>query len=166
MPHLQIVTTEDPAPVHELTEEKTTIGRLPDNTIQIDDGSVSSHHAELILEGERYHLHDLGSTNGTTVNGETITDAILRNGDEVRFGTVQTVFVGEAEEAESSQPLPESAPRTTESASQSARPANFVNSSPTPKNVRKGDPVGVILLVVGGLALLAGAGVIGLLFSA
>lgn len=166
MPHLQIVTTEDPAPVHELTEEKTTIGRLPDNTLQIDDGSVSSHHAELTLEGDRYHLHDLGSTNGTSVNGEPITDAVLRNGDEIRFGTVQVVFVGMAEEADSSQPLPESAPRNTATASQSSRPANFVSSSPTPKSFKKGDPVGVALLVVGGLAILAGAGVIGMLFSA
>lgn len=159
MPQLQIFLSEDNRPTHDLGEEKVTVGRLADNTLQIDDASVSSHHAEIVLDGDAYHLHDLGSTNGTFHNGEQITDAVLRHGDEVRFGTVEAVFTGE-EEAGVSQPLPESLSSAAQVATQSARPANFVSSSPTPKNPKTSDPLaGVLygLAVLGFLALGAAA---------
>ena len=49
----------------ELNIERTTVGRVEDNTFQIADGSVSSHHAEIILRGSDILIRDLGSTNGT-----------------------------------------------------------------------------------------------------
>lgn len=159
MPQLQIFLSEDNRPTHDLGEEKVTVGRLADNTLQIDDGSVSSHHAEIVLEGDAFHLHDLGSTNGTFHNGEQVTDAVLRHGDEVRFGTIEAVFIGE-DEAGVSQPLPESLSSAAQVATQSARPTNFVSSSPTPKNPKTADPLaGVLygLAVLGFLALGAAA---------
>ena len=89
MPQLQIFLSQDNRISFDLGEEKVTIGRLAHNVLQIDELSVSSHHADLFLEAGRYHLHDPGSTNGTYVNGEQVTDAILRNGDELRFGSVE-----------------------------------------------------------------------------
>lgn len=154
MPQLQIYLPDDSRLTHDLTEEKVTVGRLTENTIQIDDGSVSSNHAEIVFEDQQYHLHDLGSTNGTFVNGEQVTDSILRPGDEVRFGTIGAVFV--AEEAEDhSQPLPELSAATAEMAASTARPQNFVSSSPVPKNLKEKDPVALGALALAGVSVLA-----------
>src|SRR4029453_6966971 len=106
MPQLQIFLSKDNRINFDLGEERVTIGRLAHNMLQIDEPSVSSHHADIFLKAGRYHLHDPGSTNGSFVNGEQITDAVLRSGDEVRFGTVEGVFVSE-EEAALSQPRPD-----------------------------------------------------------
>ena len=97
MAQVQIFVSEHNRITFDLGEEKVTIGRLAHNILQIDEPSVSSHHADLVLEAGRYHLRDSGSTNGTYVNGAQITDAVLRHGDELRFGSVEGVFLSEAE---------------------------------------------------------------------
>jgi len=155
MPQIQVFLSEENKISHDLTEDKITVGRLADNALQIDDGSVSSHHAELVLENGEYHLHDLGSTNGTFVNEEQVTDAILKHGDEVRFGRIPAVYQGE-EESGASQPLPSSkSSKVAEVAQQSARPANFISTSPIPRNVEKKDIAGVALYVLAALAFVS-----------
>lgn len=153
MAKLQIFLPDGTNTSHDLPEGKTTVGRLPDNSLQIDDGSVSSRHAEIVFEGDSFHLHDLGSTNGTFINGEQVTDAVLRHGDEVRFGVVETVYHGE--EASPDQPLPATTSATAEAAKMSSRPADFVCSSPIPKNVRSKDPLAAGLVAVAVLGILA-----------
>ncbi len=74
---------------HELTAEKTTIGRLEDNTFTIGDPSVSSHHCEVLLRGDTVIVRDLNSTNGTYINGERITEAPLKPGQILRLGQVE-----------------------------------------------------------------------------
>lgn len=74
---------------YELKVEKTTVGRVSDNTFEIPEASVSSHHAEIILRGNDVVIRDLGSTNGTFINGEKITEAVLQPGQTLRFGTVE-----------------------------------------------------------------------------
>jgi len=73
----------------ELNIERTTVGRVEDNTLQIADGSVSSHHAEIILRGTDIVVRDLGSTNGTFINNEKITETVLKSGQTLRFGQVE-----------------------------------------------------------------------------
>ena len=153
MAKLQIFLPDSTQISHDLQDEKITIGRLADNALQIDDSSVSSRHAEIELEADAFHLHDLGSTNGTFVNGEQVTDAVLRHGDEVRFGVVETVFNGE--EAAPDQPLPASTSVASEAAKISARPEQFVNSSPIPKNVKTKDPLGMGLIAAAVLGIVA-----------
>ncbi|MBX6326632.1 MAG: FHA domain-containing protein, partial [Chthoniobacterales bacterium] len=70
--------------MHELVEDVITIGRAADNTVVINDPSVSAHHAQLQLAGETYWLKDLGSTNGTHVNGKPVTETLLRFDDRIR----------------------------------------------------------------------------------
>lgn len=155
MAKLQIFLPDGTHLSHDLPDGKTTVGRLADNSLQIDDGSVSSRHVEIVPENGAYHLHDLGSTNGTFVNGEQVTDAVLRHGDEVRFGVVETVF--HAEDAPD-QPLPESTSVAAEPAKVSARPPGFVSSSPLPKNIQTKDPLATGLIagaVVGIFAFVA-----------
>jgi pSer/pThr/pTyr-binding forkhead associated (FHA) protein len=78
---------------HELTREVVTIGRAPLNHIVIDDPSVSAQHAILARFAESFRLKDLHSTNGTQINGVSISDAELKNGDKIRFGFVAAVFL-------------------------------------------------------------------------
>jgi pSer/pThr/pTyr-binding forkhead associated (FHA) protein len=69
--------------------ERTTVGRIEENTFQIADASVSSRHAEILLRGGEVLIRDLNSTNGTFVNGEKITEAVLKPGQLLRFGQVE-----------------------------------------------------------------------------
>jgi predicted component of type VI protein secretion system len=152
MPKLIITGTP-----HELVEESITIGRSPDNFIQIDDASVSGHHVELRLTENNYHLRDLGSTNGTRVNGVVVRETLLRNGDRISFGAVQARY--EAEIATSAAPqMPEAKQAEAQIAEHSARPADFDNASPFRAHRTPRDPGKMALFVaavIGFLALLA-----------
>src|SRR5689334_302493 len=89
---------------HELIDEAITIGRGADNTIVVNDPSISTHHAQLLLEGNTYRLKDLDSTNGTRVNGKPVTETVLRFDDRIRFGAAEARY--ESSEASGSKPLP------------------------------------------------------------
>ena len=78
--------------MHLLSGDRITIGRRPDNTIQILDRTVSGHHAELIATNGHYRLHDLGSTNLTCVDGQPIIDFHLHRPCRISFGTVECEF--------------------------------------------------------------------------
>lgn len=81
---------------HELTGALVTVGRLSANTIQIDDGSVSGHHAQFAVVQGKYRLRDLNSLNKTWVNGAPISDAELTGSAILRFGTVEAVYQPDA----------------------------------------------------------------------
>ena len=72
----------------ELKGEKTTIGRADDNTFPIAESSVSSHHCEVLLRGSEVIVRDLDSTNGTFINGEKISEGVLKAGEVLRLGQV------------------------------------------------------------------------------
>jgi pSer/pThr/pTyr-binding forkhead associated (FHA) protein len=69
-----------------LTQAATTIGRLPDNTLQIDNLAVSGHHARITWDQDHYIVEDLGSLNGTYVNDERVGKATLKHGDHLKIG--------------------------------------------------------------------------------
>ena len=69
-----------------LTTERITIGRRPGNDLLLEGAKISRDHAEIWREGESFWLIDLGSANGTLVNGEKIGRAQLANADQVRIG--------------------------------------------------------------------------------
>lgn len=79
-----------------LSGSRVTLGRLPLNTIQIIDRTLSGFHAEFVLEDDHYRLHDRGSTNGTFVNGETVTDFHLREACKISFGGLDCEYSPEA----------------------------------------------------------------------
>jgi pSer/pThr/pTyr-binding forkhead associated (FHA) protein len=72
---------------YELKVDKTTVGRVSDNAFEIPESSVSSHHAEILLRGNDVLIRD--STNGTFINGEKITESVLKPGQILKFGTVE-----------------------------------------------------------------------------
>jgi len=76
-----------------LSGQVITIGRLPACSITINDANVSRHHAEIRTQGSKFVVADLGSTNGTKVNGDRITgEHILNEGDVVSFGGTHIRF--------------------------------------------------------------------------
>lgn len=76
----------------QLGGEVFSVGRVSDNTLVLSDPNVSRHHAEIRPIEGGYVVVDLGSTNGTTVNGDRITDHVLQPGDEVSFGSSSAVY--------------------------------------------------------------------------
>ena len=92
MPRLVINHSAGGSDRFEINNLVETIGRHPDNTIVIEDASVSGHHAEIVNEGGKTLLRDLNSTTGTMVNGTPITEVQLSGGDEIRFGPVECSF--------------------------------------------------------------------------
>jgi len=77
---------------HDLLGDVITIGRNPSSDVVIDHPTVSGQHAVLTKSPSGYRLKDLGSTNGTQIDGVSITDAELKDGAEIRFGYVTGVF--------------------------------------------------------------------------
>ena len=152
MPKLSIMLG-DSKTTHELTDERITIGRAPDNMIRIDDPSVSGRHAQLLLIDERYQLKDLDSTNGTRVNSETATEVFLRLGDRVRFGKVEARY--ESDATGEAQPLPEAGEIEARPAETSEKPADFANASPFPNRKKEKDTIGTAVLAAAGVAILA-----------
>ena len=77
----------------ELHEGHYVIGRHLENDIVLNDPNVSRKHAEFVCAAGEVVVHDLGSTNGTKVNGVAISgDQLLQHGDVISFGTVQVSF--------------------------------------------------------------------------
>jgi len=72
--------------VREIPPAGLRVGALPDNDVVIDDGFVSSFHAQLFLRGERLIVRDLDSTNGTFINGVRVVEAEVPVGADLRFG--------------------------------------------------------------------------------
>jgi predicted component of type VI protein secretion system len=86
---------------HELNVDKTTIGRVEDNTFQIADPSVSSHHCEVLLRGADVVVKDLNSTNGSFINGEKISESALKPGQTLKLGQIELQLLTEG------MPIPE-----------------------------------------------------------
>ena len=157
MPKLQLVRPDGSQTDHELTEETLTVGRASDNVFPIDDVSVSSHHAQIAPSAGVFLLKDLGSTNGTAVNGAELqpeTEYTLKPGDRIRFGKVDSIFDPENAEAGAHE-LPSNVERAIAPASKSIKPSNFMNASPFQKSVKKKDTAGIVVMTIGILATVA-----------
>jgi pSer/pThr/pTyr-binding forkhead associated (FHA) protein len=94
MAKLVILTQGLNGRAHELNVDRTTIGRVEDNMFQIAEASVSSHHCEVHLRGTEILIRDLNSTNGTFINGEKITESVLKPGQTLRLGNVELKLEG------------------------------------------------------------------------
>jgi pSer/pThr/pTyr-binding forkhead associated (FHA) protein len=104
MAKLVILTQGMTGRAHELNVDRTTIGRVEDNTFQIADPSVSSHHCEVLLRGGEVLIRDLNSTNGSFINDAQITESILKPGQKLRLGQIELKL--EAEGSASTAPVP------------------------------------------------------------
>lgn len=75
-----------------LGEGVITIGRVPESVITLEDPNVSRNHAEIRPSGGGFVLADVGSTNGTKINGVKIRERVLQDGDEMTFGSTTFRF--------------------------------------------------------------------------
>ncbi len=73
-------------------QDVTTIGRISSNDFMITSRTVSRRHARLWFDNGNWYLADLQSANGTMVNGERISQAVLKDGDVINFGDEKVVF--------------------------------------------------------------------------
>jgi pSer/pThr/pTyr-binding forkhead associated (FHA) protein len=153
MPKLIVRSETGETVAHDLVEESYTIGRAPENSIRLDDISVSGRHAEILVVEENCYLKDVGSTNGTVVNGQPISDVQLRAGDRIRFGKVEATF--ETDVQSNVQPPPRLEEVEVRPADQSARPADFANASPFPGRKTKKDPARTAVVAAAAVAFAA-----------
>jgi len=95
MPKLVVLSEGLTGRTYDLKVEKTTIGRVEDNSIQIPEQSISSHHCEVLLKGSDVVIKDLNSTNGTYINGEKVSEKSLKPGQILRLGQVEIRLEGD-----------------------------------------------------------------------
>ena len=108
-----------------------TVGRHPDSLLFLDCPSVSGRHAIFTPQKDGWYVKDMGSSNGTRVNGAEIEEAVLADGDRVSFGDVQGIYYeGEPPPQEDSAPAPAS-----EAAPAVAAPPPPVLTAPPPPPV-------------------------------
>lgn len=92
--YLELLSLPGPGQVFPLNN-LNLFGRADDNTIILDEETVSSRHARLSYRGGQWLLEDLGSKNGTTVNELTVEDPmVVTFGDEIRLGNVRVILKG------------------------------------------------------------------------
>jgi pSer/pThr/pTyr-binding forkhead associated (FHA) protein len=126
---------------YNMSKERYTIGRLPDNDVRIDNPAVSGHHSLIINILNDSFLEDLNSTNGTYVNGKLIKKHALQHGDVITIGHHQLRFAdeqtGDAEQDEFEKTMVIPAGRQSAdqlaAAEKAADAAAAVAKSPPPK---------------------------------
>ena len=151
MPKLVVLSEEMAGKEFQLIGERLQLGRGPDNDIRIEDGSVSTRHAELLADGNDYLLRDLNSTNGTKVNGEPVTERKLAGGEGVRFGRIDCRY--DADTKRSSKPLPPVKKGIDLENTRPGRSTVFHNVSPFRKKESQSNKLFQYVIV--GLAVLA-----------
>lgn len=102
-PRLVGVMTTGEKIIATLNQSETEIGKAPHNKIILTDPTVSASHAIIMAREEAYNIIDLGSSNGTFVNGQRLGNVsqVLRNGDKIHFGQAMLTFYDPAEQIES-----------------------------------------------------------------
>ncbi|TMF79982.1 MAG: FHA domain-containing protein, partial [Chloroflexi bacterium] len=83
---LAIESGPDAGHTHRAGDQALRLGRSPDNDVIVRDPATSGHHARLERRGDEFWVVDLGSTNGTFVNGESIQEKQLNDGDRLTIG--------------------------------------------------------------------------------
>lgn len=175
MPKITITLDTGEIIDHNIVEEKVTLGRANDNMIVVKDGSISGHHAEFIKEGNNYRIYDLGSTNGSRVDGEVANGSLLNHGSQLILGYVMATYStqegeilekkkieieeSKVEDLKKTQKIileapPEVEHTNIEIAKVSAKPIDFQSMSPFKKKEVKKDPIKTLMVSVSILAII------------
>lgn len=140
-----------------LDKERITIGRRPGNDIHIDNLAISGQHAAITLIGKDAFLEDLGSTNGTLVNGKPVSKHILQNGDVIELGKYQLKFISEApvagvggqEDFEKTMIIRPGAMKPAAPAATTAEPAAFVATAKPAADAAASGPIAKLQVLNG-----------------
>lgn len=95
MAKLKLMFKGEVLDVYSLDREQLTVGRRPDNDVQIDNLAVSGRHARILTIVNDSFIQDLDSTNGTYVNGDRVTKQALHDGDVITIGKHQLTYDAE-----------------------------------------------------------------------
>jgi pSer/pThr/pTyr-binding forkhead associated (FHA) protein len=144
MAKLVVLTQSMAGRSYDLATERTTVGRVEDNSFQIAEPSVSSRHCEILLQGGDIVIKDLNSTNGTFINGEKISEGVLKPGQTLRLGNVELKL-----DVPGAPSAPASSPPAAATPGVPAAPATSVTSAPKKEPV-KAATGGVNLNDIGG----------------
>jgi hypothetical protein len=165
MPKLVVLSEGLTGRSYELKVEKTTIGRLEDNSFQIPEQSVSSHHCEVLLQGNDVLVKDLNSTNGTFINGEKVTEKVLKPGQILRLGQIEMRLEADgaptaaaaAQEKKKMDPNTRVIPRGVKlnEFEQGTAGVKFDKNSPFAKKSNKTNMIFIVVGVVLGLIILS-----------
>jgi pSer/pThr/pTyr-binding forkhead associated (FHA) protein len=141
----------------QLDRDVTSLGRSKDNTIVIENPTVSGHHCSVIREGNAYTLRDLESTNGTRLNAKEVSgEAKLRPKDLVQVGSVEFLFDAEQVDAVETHSYAEAHVEVT--AGPATAPKSFDSISPF--GARRKETKGLWFLVITIVGILALVGVV------
>jgi len=163
MPKLVLLSEGLTGRTYELKNGTTTVGRVSDNAFEIAEASVSSHHAEITLRGNDVVIKDLGSTNGTFINGEKIEEGVLKPGQILRLGMIEMrLETGDAAAAAAAAPA--ASKKTLEQTRvipqgikldelEGARPLAFDKNTGFERKSNRGTKIFIALAVIVGLLL-------------
>jgi len=145
----------------ELKADKTTIGRVEDNTFQIAEPSVSSHHCEILLRGQDVVVRDLNSTNGTFINGEKVAERAIKPGQILRLGQIEMRLETDASATPSKKHLDQTMVMqrgvSLNELEQSSRTGGFdTKSAGFSKKTDKGSKIFWLVVGLVGLAIIGG----------
>jgi len=98
VPSLFVIRGNDQGSRFEFSSDVFAIGREASNDAQLHDTEISRRHAEIRRDGRRYILRDLGSSNGSFVNGRAVAEHSLASGDQIQLGRTLLLFTGVSEE--------------------------------------------------------------------
>lgn len=101
MPDIRIISSEGQKYDFLTIKDEITIGRSEDSDIVLPDNSVSRNHARINKTEKGYYLTDLGSFNGTRLNGKSIQNARLKHDDEIKIGPIRLTFLSKEKPAPS-----------------------------------------------------------------
>lgn len=162
MPRLVVLSEGMTGRAYELKVDKTTVGRVDDNSFPIPEGSISSHHCEILLRGTDVVVKDLNSTNGTFINGQQITgEGVLKPGQILRLGQIEMRLESPetAASATSGKKLPDQTmfiPQGVKlgTPDTGTRPVHFGGASPFEKKSNKGTKMFIIGAAVAAVIIL------------
>jgi len=161
MAKLVVLSTGMTGRTHELKVDKTTIGRVEDNTFQIAEPSVSSHHCEVLLRGTEVVVKDLNSTNGSFINGERIAESVLKVGQILRLGQIEMRLEADTAAPATKKPIDQTLVMqrgvSLNELEQGTRTSGFdTKGTGFSKKTDKGSKIFWIVVAVVGLAIIGG----------
>lgn len=138
-----------------LSKERTTIGRKPHNDIQIDNLAISGEHAVVITILNDSFLEDLGSTNGTFVNGQSVKKHFLQNNDTIELGKYRLKYINDTPQAGGGADFEKTMiirPGGTPNLAEAGAPAPAAPAAPAAPPPPPALPLGAIQILSGGNA--------------
>ena len=149
--------------IFSLTQDEVVIGRRKESQIMLDNASVSGRHCMIRKDGNRYFVRDLGSTNGTRLNGRDVNvDLRLRPKDLLQVGSVEVIFDSDEPIEDSADSALANTTRIEVTTGATGAPASFGSISPF--GTRQKNSMAIWWVIIGAIGILALLGAVAFFF--